>query len=428
LAELTPEPQAIELEIAIVDNKQDKSMSEVYKNKRIRSRAAYGLCADPFDANVEAKDCNNHGHDEQSQCDLRLSMSEMHMSQMLLKNIAIIAGIKNDENYDEKISKYVAYAEAMAIFGEREWNSIQRLMIRDRIQQQLSNGGGASAVGDDAKILEFIQTRYPQQCERFGTVQLSETLKIGFNARLMAHQSILQMIDGPFPINMDVKLIQTWMSAILMKISSYFVRYKSYHAVFCMRMLPKVDINDEECKYSDDENEACESVQAIQSKIQSAFNILDQSERELVHDTLWCFVLDFTMNTNVPSISLECRDLFDEDKVSKRHYDSELRSSALYHLKRCDYPVYKSNDSSAMALQISSHKFDSNQCVNWLTHSSGHVPLFNEDVVQLIPRLFAPTNNIFHQSQWKQVMEGFNVQKLEQMDRTFYALHQSFCL
>ena len=114
----------------------------------------------------------------------------------------------------------------------------------------------------------------------------------------------------------------------------------------------------------------------------------------MVSDDCWIFVIDFTrLRQNYdPEIYFESRELYDDEKITERKYNTYYKLNPLYHLKKLDYVVSKENDNTAIALQLSFHKYWTNNCISWMTHSSGHVPFFEDDILQFIPKLFKTVN------------------------------------
>merc|ERR1711983_606647 len=106
-----------------------------------------------------------------------------------------------------------------------------------------------------------------------------------------------------------------------MKMKQYTVKYKSCHSVFCLRFLltqnakiQKFDLN------------------TLYERICSAFRLLEESEKEIMSNECWIFVIDLTqMNArNEPAIYFESRRLFDHKVMSQQEYESEFESNQLY--------------------------------------------------------------------------------------------------
>jgi len=244
--------------------------------------------------------------------------------------------------------------------------------------------------------------------------------KIGFNKSLIAHNSILRKMNEQYHVLIDIQTIQVWMIAIVMKMNQYFIKYKSLHSIFCLRFLPQ--------KENQQSKETEHDLQSLYHKIQRAFKLLEQSEKEMVSDNCWTFIIDLSElnDKNDPKITQKSRELYDDDVITENKYNKDFKMNQLYHLKKLDYLICKENDnSSTMALQVSFHKYWTNNCVSWLTHSSGHIPFIESDIIQFIPKLFKTVNGI-KDNEWKEIVNKNKIIEIKSMDRMYSELEQSY--
>eukprot|EP01083_Nonionella_stella_P180968 646850_1 len=331
------------------------------------------------------------------------------------ERLGIIMGLRRNAKYRSKLAKYELFATALSVFEHRELCCLLRLWIRQKMMIS------AGEFNEGADILKFIRFRFPEKSQAFDEVQLKKIMRIGFDHRLMGHNSIVRKLEAKYQVFVDVKRIQIWMVAIMMKMNEYYHKYKSCHSIFCMRFLPQNESENKENMVLD--------IHTLQDKIERAFVMLQESEKGMISEDCWVFVIDFSKlnEKNEPQIDFESLEMYDDEVMSDRKYNDAFAKNQLYHLKQLDYVNCKKYDNSTMALQVSFHKYWNKNCVSWLTNSSGHVPFFETDIVQFIPQIFKTRTEAMESDEWSQIRtHNDTIIDLKSKDRKYSEIEKCY--